>query len=502
MSATGPLHELTAVALRAALAAGETTALEATEHALRRAERHNDRLRAFTTLTAERARERAAALDLARRQGDGAANDLRAAPLWGLPLADKDLTDRAGVPTSFGSRVFAARPALSDSRLVSDLDGSGAVSIGKTNTPEFGLSCATTNLLGGPARNPWDEDRSPGGSSGGAAVAVAAGLLPAAPGSDGGGSIRIPAAATGLVGLKPSRGRVRGGAGIESLAGLIVAGPLARTVEDAALLLDGIRGAHAPWPYMLRAPAGPESYLAALQQPAPTSRLRIGVSTWSPWQDGESAGIEVAASHLDALEQTAAALARAGHEIVRIPLPGDPGADGAEGVVHAPGYARAFRAIWQAGAASLPLGEEELELVEPLTAWLVRQGRRQGAGTLARSLAWLAAFESQVVLAYRGFDAVLTPTVAFPPPSIDWYDRQDGERNFAQQVRYAPFTSYVNVTGLPAIALPVVTDADLLPVSVQAIGRPGEEELLLRLGLELQRQFGWAVRRAPGWRDA
>lgn len=484
------LRRLTAVEQRRRIASGELTASELAEAYLEPIERANDELRAFATVTPDLARARAAALDEARAAGTAAeAADLVAAPLWGVPFGDKDLTDRAGVVTTWGSVVGLGHVAEEDARLVRDMDASGGVSLGKTNCPEFGFPAYTENLIGAPARNPWGLDRTPGGSSGGAAVAVAAGLLPFAPGSDGGGSVRIPAAACGLVGLKTSRGRVPGGTGLDSLAGLPVAGPLARNVHDAALLLDGMLGprdaeGRIADPFATAAATGPRSYLRALDEAEGPGRRRIAVSRWSPWSERMDIAVSERAER--ALQLAVDAYERAGHEIVEASEP-----------KAWQGYSEAFRTVWQAGAAALPLPEEALAHIEPLTRWLVGVGRGRTAGELGRALSWLAGFESRVIEAYAGFDAVLTPMLADEPPLIGSFDQEDGERNFEQQCRFTPFTSYVNVAGLPAISMPVLQDG--FPFGVQAIGRPGEELTLLSLARQLEVELEWERRTAPGW---
>ena len=231
------LHELTALEQLDWLRRGRVSPTELATHYLDRIERLDDGLGAFTTVTRDAALKRAEQL----------ASDVpNSASLWGLPFGDKDLWRRKAVRTTFGSRLMAEHVPDASDELVEVLDEAGAISLGKTNAPEFGLPSYTESLVAPPARNPWNLALGAGGSSGGAAVAVSAGLLPFAPGSDGGGSIRIPAAATGLVGLKPSRGRVPSSSGFLSLGGLVVAGPLARTVADAALLLDAIAGP-SPW---------------------------------------------------------------------------------------------------------------------------------------------------------------------------------------------------------------------------------------------------------------
>lgn len=480
------LHDLSAVTQRRMLASGELRSLDLVNHYLERIAARNNDLRAFVTVTADAARERAEQLDSARESGDSAAANIHAAPLWGMPFGDKDLTDRAGVPTSFGSRAMAGYVATETAATPVAMDAAGGVSVGKTNTPEFGFPCYTENLLdGGVARNPWDLTRGPGGSSGGAAVATAAGLIPFAPGSDGGGSIRIPAAACGLVGLKPSRGRVPGGSGVDALAGLTVEGPIARSIEDVALLLDGMiprrEDGSQRDQFSLTAPGGESSYLESLF--APPRRLKIGWNTWSPWATDYDITLEDGAR--SALEETLRLVERLGHVVEWVePRP-------------FPEYVRAFRTIWQGGASALPLDESTLERVEPLTRWIIEQGRELPARSVVEALRTLSSFERQIIADYDSFDVVLTPSLAMSPRPIGWYDDTDGNVNFIQQCQYTPYTSYLNVAGLPAVTLPVA--ADPLPWGVQAIGRPGAESTLLRFGRELERELSWTERHPVGW---
>jgi amidase len=473
------LHHLTAQEQYDWLRRREISPRELADHYLDRIDRI-DRvdggLGAFVTVTDDLARERADALTA---QGPGPA------PLWGLPLADKDLYDRRGVPTGSGSRLSRGRIPRVSSPIVAAVDEAGAVSLGKTSTPEFGLTSYTETLTGDPARNPYDLSRNAGGSSGGAAAAVAAGLVPFAPGSDGGGSIRIPAAACGLVGLKPSRGRVPSQSGIPSLGGLSVGGPIARTVADAAMLLDALVSPDslAPCdPYALRAPWNPEgSFLGAAVRGE--GRFQIGVMTTSPWDDVYD--IRLDPSVLDALRVATTELDAIGHGLDETALdPSD--------------YGRWFTVLWKAGASTIPAEGADLELLEPITRWLVEQGRALSARELAEALSALTAFERRVIAGFAGFDAVLTPTLALPSRPNGWYDASDAERNFEQQCLYAPFTSFVNVAGLPAITLPVHV-ADGLPVGVQLIGRPGREDVLLSIGAQLERRLKWQRRHPPSW---
>lgn len=469
------LHHLTAGEQLDWLRRGEVTPRELAEHYLARIERLDPELGAFAVVDAAHALVRA----------DAVASLPRAAALWGLPLADKALVRRAGRESAFGSRAFSGVVAEESDALALVLDDAGAVSLGATAAPEFGFPSYTEPLAGRPARNPYDPTLGAGGSSGGAAVAVAAGLLPVAPGSDGGGSIRIPAAATGLVGLKPSRGRIPAASGFDGLAGLVQAGPLARTVADAALLLDALAAdpsARASWATVPPdADDGP--FLTAATRGE--GRFQLAVTTDSPWATAYALDLDAAAR--DALDLAVSELASLGHGLEELRMPEEPG------------YAPAFRAVWQGGAATLPLDEAQLGLVEPLTRWLVERGRALDARSLGEALGWLAGFERRTIALFAPYDAVLTPALALTPRPVGWYDAEDGEENFAQQVRYTPFTSFANVAGLPAITLPVAVTAEGLPMGVQLIGRPGGERTLLALGAQLERRLGWHRRHPPSW---
>jgi amidase len=452
---------------------GDLTPTELTEHYLARIERLNVDLGAFTHVTADRARRRAADVD----------GMPHALALWGLPYADKDLVRREGVPTRFGSRAFADHVPEESDELATLFDDAGAISLGKTVTPEFGLSSYAEPLVGPIARNPYDLQLGPGGSSGGAAVAVAAGLLPFAPGSDGGGSIRIPAAATGLVGLKPSRGRIPAASGFGGLAGLVVAGPLARTVADAALLLDALISPGPPQ-WATSAPSWDGgAYLSAAVRGE--GRFSIGVTRDTPW--AAAYDLELAPEAETALTATLTELDALGNGIDELRLTTEPE------------YAGMFRRVWQGEAAGLKLDDAQLARVEPLTRWLVGEGRALGARELGEALFWLADYERRLIAQFAPFDAVLTPAMALTPRPIGWYDAENPDRNFEQQVRYTPFTSMVNVSGLPAIVLPVDVTADGLPMGVQLIGRPGGEHVLLAIGAQLERRLGWARRHPPQW---
>lgn len=467
------LHHLTATEQLDRMRRGGISSRDLVDHYLDRILRLDGGLGAFATVTAAEARSRA-----------GSIGDLSPAlPLWGLAFADKDLVARAGVSTRYGSRAFADNVPTASDDLALALDAAGGVSLGKTSASEFGSAGYTEPLAGPIARNPYDTTLGAGGSSGGAAVAVAAGLLPFAPGSDGGGSIRIPAAATGLVGLKPSRGRVPAMPGFAHLAGLVTAGPLARTVADAALMLDALAGTgSAQW--ATAPPSWNEGpFLGAAVRGE--GRFSIGVTRDSPW--ATAFDLELAPEAEDALQVAIRELDATGHGIEELAFEPEPG------------YSKAFLTVWQASSTAVDLDDAGLALVEPLTRWLIDGGRRLSAGDLVAALAWLAGFERRFIARAARVDAVLTPALALPPRPIGWYDPHDPERNFAQQVLYTPYTSMVNVSGLPAIVLPVHVTAEGLPMGVQLIGRPGREDVLLAIGAQLERRLHWQERHPPAW---
>ena len=461
------LHELTALDLAAAYRRGDTSPREVVDHLLARVDAYADAVGAFVTVTHERARSAAdRAGELLHEHGDGAP------ALLGVPTAVKDLNQTAGVRTTFGSAVTADTvPAVSD-ELVLRMEAAGLVSLGKTNTPEFGAPCYTEPEVAPPARTPYDLDRSAGGSSGGAAAAVAAGLLPIAQGSDGGGSIRIPASVCGLVGFKPSRGRVSGAPVYGDITGLAAAGPLATTVRDAAVMLDAMAGPAVGDPtWAAPLPAG-ESYLGWCERPP--RRLRIARYATPPIGDGTVdpdvlAGYERAARLLDEL----------GHEIVDIELP-------------VPEQTlQVFEIVWSVSSASWPLDPAREGELRPLTRWLRGRGAATTAPTFAGALVGMRQAAAAILQALAPYDAVLTPTLAQVPAAVGGLrDDADPARDFDNQKRFTPFTAIWNVTGMPAVSLPLHwTSPDSgpsLPVGVMLGGRPGDDHLLLALAAQVE----------------
>src|SRR5690242_13270457 len=308
------IHELSMIELAAAIRAGELSPVVVTDHYLRRTTEHNDQVGAFYTITPEFAADQAREAEKAVAAADDPAE---LPPLTGVPIPIKDLNMVAGVRQTLGSVAFENSVPDADDNVVILLRQAGAVMTGKTATPEFGLPCYTETKIGPPARTPWDLSRSAGGSSGGAAAAVAAGLAPAAQGSDGGGSIRIPSSVCGLFGIKPTRGRVSGGPLFPDLAGLAIDGPLARTVADAALLLDVMTGNHPGDMYTLPPLPPGETFLGhARRDPG---RLRIGRSLQHAVE-----GADVHPDCVAAYEEASTLLAELGHEVEDVDMPFGP----------------------------------------------------------------------------------------------------------------------------------------------------------------------------------
>lgn len=451
------LSSVTALELWQLIHDRQVSVTEATQHFIDRIEQH-DTFGAFVATTPELALDRAAELDNASD---------RTPMLFGLPTADKDLHLRAGTPTSFGSRAFAGYVPDETDALTRQLDAAGIVSLGKTASPEFGFAGYTSSLAHGHTTIPGHPELGAGGSSGGAAAAVAGGLLPFAPGSDAGGSVRIPAAACGIVGLKPSRGRIPALGGQGSIGQLAVAGALGRTVADVALMVDG----------MIDERNG-ASLLAPAIRGEPTdgrTRARIAVLTGdSPWQDFVDTPLSAEAEA--ATQRAVEELAAAGHEIDEVEMP------------YLDGYADRFVTLWHFNAAALPVTDEQFELLEPMTQEFIRSGRTIGPRRVVEAVQAFAAYEQLVVRAFEPYDAVITPTTALTPRPVGWHT-DDPDENFKRQCQYTPHTSFVNVVGLPALSIPVLPLPDGTSMSVQLIGRVNEEANILALGRQLERRI-------------
>lgn len=460
--------------LAAAIQRREVSPTEVTTLVLDRAERLDAGLGLFVTRTAPMALEQARQAERALQTSP----DSRGLPpLLGVPCPVKDLTRVAGVRWTLGSAAFADQVADVDDGVVTLLREAGTVMTGTTTTPELGLPCYTEPDVAPPARTPWDPRRSAGGSSGGAAAAVAAGVAPLALGSDGGGSIRIPAACCGVVGLKPTRGRVSPGPWGVDVAGLAVHGPLARSVADAAAMLDVLAR---PWPGdVARLPAPRSTFLdAARRLPR---RHRVGLLL----DPVVTADATVHPACRQAARDTADLLCDLGHDVVDIgpPFP--------------PEQWDAFAVVWAALAASVPVPDDRTDRLRPLTTWLRERGRAAGAVEYLTATAAMQQVARDVARAWTGVDLVLSPTLAdLPPPVGALRDDSDPAADFAAQTRFTPWTSVWNLTGRPAISLPLGWhDEDgALPVGVMLGAGFGAEEELLAVAAQLERARPWRER--------
>ena len=457
------LHDLTALEQARAIKAGEISSVELTRHYLARSHALNAVVGAFVTLTDDRALAQAAEADRMVAQ----APDRDALPvLHGVVVPVKDLNQVRGVRTRFGSAAVDIVSEVDDDVVV-ELRRGNTVMTGKTSTPEFGLPAYTESAVGPYARTPWDLGRGAGGSSGGAAAAVAAGLAPVAQGSDGGGSIRIPASVCGLVGIKPSRGLISNGPMPDGLGRLGVQGVLARTVADAAALLGVMAGVDG-------------AYLAALAEPGP---LLIG-----RYHRPVIAETDVHPQAREAFEDACALLEALGHRLVDIEVPVP-----LEAVPH-------FESVWAAGAAGIPIAPEREADLRPLTRWLRERGRALEPGELQAALDLMAHHAGLALAATAHLDAIVTPTLADVPAHVGAIrDDDDPAADFEAQKRFTPYTSPYNMTGQPAVSLPLHWTPSGLPVGVQLVGRPEHESTVLGLAAQLERARPWAHRHPEVW---
>jgi amidase len=461
--------KLSAEELAAAVRRRDISACEVVEAALGRAEAEGPAVGAFVTLSGDLAHQQAAELD--RRIAAGEAGEL---PLLGVPCPIKDLNQVADVPLEYGSATMKGYVAEVDDGVTTWLREAGTTMIGKTNTPEFGFPCYTEPDNAPPARTPWDRRRMAGGSSGGAAAAVAAGIVPIAQGSDGGGSIRIPASCCGIVGLKPTRGRIGWGPHSFPGPGLTSNGVLTRTVRDTAIGLDVLSASTSGEFFQVGRPR--TTFRAACD--IPPGQLRVGVLTRPV-----IAETEVHPACLDAVSEIAGLLGDLGHLVEEAPVP------------RRIEQWDAFSALWSVGASSIPVPPETEHLLRPMTRWLREQGRKYTGDDYAAALVAAQQVAAQVIKAWVPFDIILTPTLAQPPAKLgELRDDADPAADFAAQCRFTPWTSVYNISGLPAISLPLHT-AEIngveLPIGVMLGARYGAEATLLSLSAQLEDAAGF-----------
>ena len=469
----GDLPFTGAVAQAELLRTREVRATELVDLYLDRIEAHNPTLDAYLTVCGDRARAQAAAVDEARSGG------AELPPFAGVPIAIKDLTDTAGVRTTHGTAEWCERVPDTDAEVVTRINAAGFVMLGKTNVPEFGKSVLSESPGYPPARNPWDPSRTPGGSSGGAGAAVAAGLCAVAHGSDSGGSIRIPASLCGVVGLKPTRGRI---SELPRPALLYtVQGPLSRTVQDAAALLDAMAGP-APGDEWWAPP--PERPFADEVGRDPGS-LRVALRT-EPFLDGADPDPGVIAE----TEQVAALVESLGHTVERATPPWDPTT--AEQAV-------SIFAAEAAADASDP-GYPSLESLDLPQKVLVMLGQGITGAQYVSAQRTVQRLSAEVHRFFTEYDVLLTPTVPIPPLPVGAFagETADPMEGLMRSRVLAAFTAFANLTGTPAITVPLSQDQDGLPIGAHFVAGLAQEAVLVRLAAQLEQARPWADRRPPG----
>ncbi len=447
------------------------SAREVVEAALRRIEARDPRINAFTEVDGERALTAADAVVPGSDQ-----------PFAGVPIAIKGNIAVAGYECSSGSRFLAGYRPDHSAYLVRRLREAGFVIVGITNLPEFGILPTTEPRHSGPTHNPWALDRTPGGSSGGSAAAVAAGMVPIAHGNDGGGSIRIPAACCGLVGLKPSRGRVSSGPDLGD-SWLAANGVLTRTVADTAIALDVLGGyevGDANW-----APRPIEPYVTALRRSP--GKLRVAVTATNPFD----AAVDPEAIH--GLRVGAELLAALGHDVVEA-SPAWPAPDALEIFINVFGPAIALGI--NAGVLRNGREPEDGEL-EPLSSAIYERARDTPTLAYLGAVAQMQAIARGLVAFFADYDLLMTPALAERPLAIGECNGlgEHPMRDLSRSGLFTPYTSLFNVTGQPAISLPVGFGADGLPTGVQIVGRPLNEDVLLQVAAQMEAAYPWAHQR-------
>ena len=464
-----PLAYRPATELAAMIRTRQLSARELTEHYLARIERLDAGLGSNVAVLADRALREASAAD-ERTVAGGPTG-----PLHGVPVSIKDLSQLAGTPTTMGTASLAGWIAEVDDAVVARLRGAGAIAISKTNVPEFGTIGHTDTALHGPCATPWDLTRNAGGSSGGAGAGLAAGLCALAHGSDGGGSIRIPAAVNGLIGLKPARDRISNAPLSGDLGfGLGTNGALTRTVGDAALALDVLAGYEPGDPGQAPPPTRPFAHEVG----APVGRLRIGVDRQTPLTPG---GLHPSVAA--ALDTAVEVLTGLGHHLEELTLPVPPSID------------ELMLTVWAADLAAQPL---DPATYEPVNVWLAKIGRERSAADAAAAQYRLQLLARRVAADTSHLDVLLLPVVTGPSRPNGHYAGWDGAAVFADQTAWVGLTPLPNLTGQPAISLPLHHDEVVGPVGVQLIGRPWDEAGLLRLAAQVE-AAGTTVRIPPGF---
>ena len=457
---------LDATAMADALTRGRTTSSALVEAAIARLERVNPKINAVSFKDYDRARALAA-----RRPGG---------PLAGIPTLVKELAAQKGLPWTEGARAYKDRIADKDTPIVTVMAEAGLVSIGRSTSPEFGLTATGEALVNGPTRNPWNLDHSSGGSSSGAAAAVAAGVVPFAHASDGGGSIRIPASCNGLVGLKPSRGRTRDAVKLTRIVNISVNNCVSRTVRDTAAWFAAIEAtgpdANYPPSGLVTGPSG--------------QKLRITAAAVN------AAGLMPDADVMAVFETARRMLTKFGHEVTD----GKPNWDGAS-------VSDAFLTLWGTGAGmniqavskylGRAAGPDDLE---PLTFSMAAIGTKGGEAGLAKALATLTDLQQRYLSQFETIDIFMTPVLGKAPARIGEFAPTVPYQQMADRLAaYVGYTPVENVVGAASISLPIGESRSGLPIGIQFATKPGGERVLLELAYALERELEWYRRKPPLW---
>ena len=451
--------------LRELLGSRKVSAVELTELYLRRIEKFNPKLNAFLTVTAEEALSEARTADTKLAKGE------QRSPLLGIPISIKDLEITKGIRSTMGSLIFKDVVPNQDSAVVERIRGSGAIILGKTNTPEFGLSGTTENRLGDACRNPWNIERTSGGSSGGAAAALAAGLCPLATGSDGGGSIRIPSSFCGLYGIKPTLGRVPryGGFGEPSPNLTSQSGPMARNVRDATILLQVLSGYDSRDPISIR--ETPLDYVADLDQGVQGLRL-----AWS--RDLGYAAVD--AEVVDLTSQGAKVFQELGCSVEEPSISLDYPMNSFLDIFATNAYA-SYGNLYQ----------EYPELLSDYVRENLDRGQRTSGADYARALLAAHVIRAKLDDLFEGFDLLITPTMAVSAFPVGQQPKFIDGREVHPRYDYMPFTPVFNLTGQPAASIPCGFTNDGMPVGLHIIGRRGEESTVLRASAAFEQARPW-----------
>ncbi len=474
MAKSDELSHLDAIALAELVRQKEVKPIELVDAAIERIERLNPELNAVVTPMYEMARE-------------AANGELPAGPFAGVPFLLKDLGAAcAGVRQTYGSAFLKDFVPAHDTELAARQKRAGLLCIGKTNTPEFGLLPTTEPRFFGATHNPWDTSRSPGGSSGGSAAAVAAGVVPMAHANDGGGSIRIPASCCGLFGLKPTRARNPMGPDVgDMLSGFICEHAVTRSVRDSAALLDATAGPMPGDPYWAPPPERP--FLDEVG--ANPGKLRIAFT------NGSDLGIEVHEDCSKAVAEAAELCAELGHEVTETSPP-----------INTDLIIDLFIPVWSAGCAwtiealGMVSGETPTQdKFEPLTWALNEMGRQQSAPSYLVALTTFQMISRGIAGFFADYDIWLTPSMAEPPTKLGAYDHppDDPMQAMARAAEVVPFTPICNFTGQPAMSVPLSWNADGLPIGTHFVARFGDEATLFRLAAQLESARPWADKKPP-----